>query len=173
MPKRANDTRVRSVQFHPNLSYEDFVRGWRPTGEEKLSLADGVFMESINAALEDPESVFVVVTEEINRGNPAQIGELLTLLESDKRTPDEALRLCYPDPDGIRRPVYIPANLYVIGIMNIADRSLALLYLALRRRQVRHGGPGRQRGGDSLAVVARVPCLMLLPTVPPIASDRD
>lgn len=132
---RKDDTRVRSVQFHPNLSYEDFVRGWRPTGEGKLSLADGIFIESINAALEDPESDFVVVIEEINRGNPAQIfGELLTLLESDKRTPDEALRLCYPDPDGIRRPVYIPANLYVIGTMNIADRSLALVDLALRRR---------------------------------------
>lgn len=130
-----DDSKVRAVQFHPNLSYEDFVRGWRPTGEGKLSLADGVFMEAIKAASKDPSSKFVVVIEEINRGNPAQIfGELLTLLEAGKRTPNEALELCYPDADGKRRPVYIPENLYVIGTMNIADRSLALVDLALRRR---------------------------------------
>lgn len=130
-----DDSKVRAVQFHPNLSYEDFVRGWRPTGEGKLSLADGVFMEAIKAASKDPSAKFVVVIEEINRGNPAQIfGELLTLLEAGKRTPNEALELCYPDADGKRRPVHIPENLYVVGTMNIADRSLALVDLALRRR---------------------------------------
>ena len=130
-----DDSKVRAVQFHPNLSYEDFVRGWRPTGEGKLSLADGVFMEAIKAASKDPSSKFFVVIEEINRGNPAQIfGELLTLLEAGKRTPNEALELCYPDADGKRRPVHIPENLYVVGTMNIADRSLALVDLALRRR---------------------------------------
>ena len=130
-----DDSKVRAVQFHPNLSYEDFVRGWRPTGEGKLSLVDGVFMQAIKAASKEPLSKFVVVIEEINRGNPAQIfGELLTLLEAGKRTPSEALELCYPDADGQRRPVHIPDNLYVIGTMNIADRSLALVDLALRRR---------------------------------------
>jgi 5-methylcytosine-specific restriction protein B len=130
-----DDSKVRAVQFHPNLSYEDFVRGWRPTGDGKLSLADGVFMEAIKAASKEPSSKFVVVIEEINRGNPAQIfGELLTLLEAGKRTPNEALELCYPDADGKRRPVHIPENLYVVGTMNIADRSLALVDLALRRR---------------------------------------
>ncbi|KFF32090.1 AAA family ATPase [Pseudomonas plecoglossicida] len=130
-----DDSKVRAVQFHPNLSYEDFVRGWRPTGEGKLSLADGVFMEAIKAARKEPSAKFLVVIEEINRGNPAQIfGELLTLLEAGKRTPSEALELCYPDADGVRRPVHIPENLYVIGTMNIADRSLALVDLALRRR---------------------------------------
>ena len=130
-----DDSKVRAVQFHPNLSYEDFVRGWRPTGEGKLSLADGVFMEAIKAASKDPSSKFVVVIEEINRGNPAQIfGEVLTLLAAGKRTPNEALELCYPDADGKRRPVHIPENLYVVGTMNIADRSLALVDLALRRR---------------------------------------
>ncbi|MDG6347794.1 AAA family ATPase [Luteimonas sp. 8-5] len=130
-----DESKVRAVQFHPNLSYEDFVRGWRPTGEGKLSLADGVFMEAIKAASRKPESKFVMVIEEINRGNPAQIfGELLTLLEVGKRTPSEALELCYPDADGKRRPVHIPENLYVVGTMNIADRSLALVDLALRRR---------------------------------------
>jgi len=130
-----DDSKVRAVQFHPNLSYEDFVRGWRPTGEGKLLLADGVFMEAIKAASKDALSKFVVVIEEINRGNPAQIfGELLTLPEAGKRTPNEALELCYPDADGKRRPVHIPENLYVVGTMNIADRSLALVDLALRRR---------------------------------------
>ena len=130
-----DESKVRVVQFHPNLSYEDFVRGWRPTGEGKLSLADGVFMEAIEAATKAPTSKFVVVIEEINRGNPAQIfGELLTLLEASKRNPSEALELCYPDADGTRRPVYVPENLYVVGTMNVADRSLALVDLALRRR---------------------------------------
>jgi 5-methylcytosine-specific restriction protein B len=130
-----DESKVRAVQFHPNLSYEDFVRGWRPKGDGTLSIVDGVFMEAIKAASKAPESKFVVVIEEINRGNPAQIfGELLTLLEAGKRTPNEALELCYPDADGVRRPVHIPENLYVIGTMNIADRSLALMDLALRRR---------------------------------------
>jgi 5-methylcytosine-specific restriction protein B len=130
-----DEVRVRAVQFHPNLSYEDFVRGWRPSGEGKMTLADGVFMEAIRAALSRPEARFVVIIEEINRGNPAQIfGELLTLLEAGKRTPREALELCYPDADGVRRPVHVPENLFVIGTMNIADRSLALVDLAFRRR---------------------------------------
>ncbi len=128
-----DDSKVRAVQFHPNLSYEDFIRGWRPVGDGKLTLVDGPFMEMIKAAAKDPTSRHVVVIEEINRGNPAQIfGEMLTLLEVDKRTPNEALELSYKRSDGER--VFIPDNLYVIGTMNIADRSLALVDLALRRR---------------------------------------
>lgn len=128
-----DDSRLRAVQFHPNLSYEDFVRGWRPTKEGKLSLVNGPFMDSVTAALKKPAAPYVIVIEEINRGNPAQIlGEMLTLLEADKRTPNEALELCYHEVEGER--TYIPDNLYVIGTMNIADRSLALVDLALRRR---------------------------------------
>ena len=130
-----DDSKVRAVQFHPNLSYEDFVRGWRPTGDGKLALVNGVFMEAVHSASNQPNSTFVVVIEEINRGNPAQIfGEFLTLLEAGKRTPSEALELCYPGPDGNRQRVHVPENLYVIGTMNIADRSLALVDLAFRRR---------------------------------------
>ena len=130
-----DEGRVRTVQFHPNLSYEDFVRGWRPAGNGRLELADGVFMEAIQKASENPAAKLVVVIEEINRGNPAQIfGEMLTLLEAGKRTPGEAIELCYPDADGKRRPVHVPENLHVIGTMNIADRSLALVDLAFRRR---------------------------------------
>ena len=133
--REKDDNRIRAVQFHPNLSYEDFVRGWRPTGEGRLAIADGVFLEAISDASASPSSAFVVVIEEINRGNPAQIfGELLTLLEAGKRTPNEALELSYPDAEGNRLPVHIPENLYVIGTMNIADRSLALVDLAFRRR---------------------------------------
>jgi 5-methylcytosine-specific restriction protein B len=128
-----NDSKIRAVQFHPNLSYEDFVRGWRPTGDGKLSLVDGPFVEMIAAATKTPTSKHVIVIEEINRGNPAQIfGEMLTLLEVDKRTPNEALELSYRRSHEER--VFIPDNLYVIGTMNIADRSLALVDLALRRR---------------------------------------
>ena len=128
-----DDSKIKAVQFHPNLSYEDFIRGWRPSGEGKLTLVDGPFMEMIDNAIKDPDSKYVIVIEEINRGNPAQVfGEMLTLLETDKRTPDEALELSYKREDGER--VFIPDNLYVVGTMNIADRSLALVDLALRRR---------------------------------------
>jgi 5-methylcytosine-specific restriction protein B len=128
-----DDSKVRPVQFHPILSYEDFIRGWRPVGDGKLTLVDGPFVEMMKAAEKDPKSRHVVVIEEINRGNPAQIfGEMLTLLEVDKRTPNEALELCYKRSDDER--IFIPDNLYVIGTMNIADRSLALVDLALRRR---------------------------------------
>jgi 5-methylcytosine-specific restriction protein B len=126
-------SRLRVVQFHPSLAYEDFVRGWRPKGKEGLDLVDGIFMQAIDAAASEPDREFVLVIEEINRGNPAQIfGELLTLLEAGKRRRDEAIELAYRKSDGER--VFVPDNLYVIGTMNIADRSLALVDLALRRR---------------------------------------
>lgn len=134
-------SRVTAVQFQPSLSYEDFVRGWRPhagkDGVGGLKLTDGVFLECVVAALAEPEEEFVLVIEEINRGNPAQIlGELLTLLETDKRIPGEALRLAYPRHTEER--VFVPPNLHIIGTMNIADRSLALVDLALRRRFAFH-----------------------------------
>ena len=128
-----SERRVRPLQFHPNLSYEDFVRGWRPSGDGGLALVDGPFLQMIGDAGNDPSQDYVVVIEEINRGNPAQIfGEMLTLLEADKRTQQEALALSYPRHPAER--VHIPPNLYVIGTMNVADRSLALVDLALRRR---------------------------------------
>ena len=128
-----SEQRVRPYQFHPNLSYEDFVRGWRPSGDGHLALVDGPFLEAIKDAAKEPSRDFVVVIEEINRGSPAQIfGEMLTLLEADKRTSQEALALSYPRHPAER--IHIPPNLYVIGTMNMADRSLALVDLALRRR---------------------------------------
>ena len=130
---RKDDNKVRQVQFHPNLSYEDFVRGWRPDGEGGLVLADGPFLKLAEDARNDPDGKYVMVIEEINRGNPASIfGELLTLLEADKRSHNDALALAYPRDDGER--FHIPPNVYVIGTMNLADRSLALVDFALRRR---------------------------------------
>lgn len=124
---------LRAIQFHPTLAYEDFVRGWRPSGDGKLHLEDGIFLDIVNAAQADPGHNHVVVIEEINRGNLAQIfGELLTLLENSKRTPDEALELSYRRPG--EPPTYLPENLYIIGTMNLADRSLAIVDFALRRR---------------------------------------
>ncbi len=126
-------SRLRVVQFHPSLAYEDFVRGWRPKGKEGLDLVDGIFMEAIDAAASEPDRKLVLVIEEINRGNPAQIfGELLTLMEAGKRRREEAIELAYRRTPDER--VFVPDNLYVIGTMNIADRSLALVDLALRRR---------------------------------------
>ena len=128
-----DESKVRSLQFHPNLSYEDFVRGLRPAGNGRLDLVDGPFIEMINDAKSDPSAKYVLVIEEINRGQPAQIfGEMLTLLEADKRNPDSSLELTYRQPGEIG--VYIPDNLYLVGTMNIADRSLALVDFAFRRR---------------------------------------
>ena len=128
-----DDRRVHRLQFHPNLSYEDFVRGFRPHTNGTLRLVDGPFLEVIKEARDNAENEYVMVIEEINRGNPAQIfGEMLTLLEADKRDPSEALRLAHTECDAER--VHIPPNVYVIGTMNVADRSIALVDLALRRR---------------------------------------
>ena len=125
---------MRRFQFHPNMSYEDFIRGYRPDGDGRLSLIDGPFLEVVNDASNDPSNEdYVMVIEEINRGNPAQIfGEMLTLLEADKRDPGEALALAYPKSRDER--LHIPPNVYVIGTMNVADRSIAMVDLALRRR---------------------------------------
>lgn len=128
-----NEHCLTAVQFHPTLSYEDFVRGWRPAAGGRLTLSDGPLMQATRRAAEKPDSMQVVVIEEINRGNPAQIfGEMLTLIEGDKRKPEDALRLSHMHEG--EAPIHVPANLYLIGTMNIADRSLALVDLALRRR---------------------------------------
>jgi hypothetical protein len=124
---------IRSVQFHPNTSYEDFVRGWRPTSGGQLVLTDGALLQHAERARGYPDIPHVLIIEEINRGNPAQaFGEMLTLIEKSKRNPADALSLSYPKFDG--EQYYLPDNLYLLGTMNVADRSLALVDLALRRR---------------------------------------
>lgn len=131
--KNVPDEQLRVVQFHPSLSYEDFVRGYRPGGDARLTLTDGLFLQVVQAAIAQPDVEHVLIIEEINRGNPAQVlGEMLTLLECSKRSRAEAMELAYSKSRGEK--VYVPENLYVIGTMNVADRSLALVDLALRRR---------------------------------------
>ncbi len=122
--------RVRLVQFHPSYAYEDFVQGYRPTldaeGRASFALRDGPLVQMADKARQEPGERHFLVIDEINRGNLAKVfGELYFLLEYR----DEAMRLQYSD-----QPFGLPPNLYIIGTMNTADRSIALVDLALRRR---------------------------------------
>ena len=124
---------IRSIQFHPNMSYEDFVRGWRPGSNGNLELIDGPFLELIKDAAKDPDHPYVMVIEEINRGNPVQLfGEMMTLIEPSKRSPGDALQLSYARTRD--EMVHVPENVFLIGTMNLADRSLGIIDLAFRRR---------------------------------------
>ena len=119
--------RVMMVQFHQSYSYEDFIMGFRPC-ENGFKLKHGVFYEFCKRAEVDSDNDYFFIIDEINRGNLSKIfGELFMLLESDKR--GVALQLLYAD-----EKFSIPENLYIIGMMNTADRSLAMLDYALRRR---------------------------------------
>ena len=132
----ADDSRIEFVQFHQSYCYEDFVRGYRPLEEEAgtFGLQDGIFFQFCDRAKGDELArPHVFVIDEINRGNLSQIfGELLMLLESDKRGPGHAVPLVYRRSNEQR--FFVPENIYVIGLMNLADRSLALIDYALRRR---------------------------------------
>lgn len=125
--------RVKALQFHPNMSYQDFVRGLRPVPGGEFKLTNGPLLRIAEAASRSPERDYVLVIEEINRGNPSQVfGEMLTLLEADKRNPENAIELAYSRDE--EDAFYLPQNLHLIGTMNVADRSLALVDVALRRR---------------------------------------
>lgn len=126
-------SRVRMVQFHQSYSYEDFVQGLRPEEGGGFALRNGVFYDFCLRALEDTSRPYVFLIDEINRGNLSKIlGELMMLIEADKRIPEYAVRLTYQTPGD--KPFYVPSNLYLIGMMNTADRSLAMVDYALRRR---------------------------------------
>ena len=123
---------VQMVQFHQSYSYEDFVQGWRPTESGGFTLRNGVFYEFCKRAAAASDKRFVFIIDEINRGNLSRIfGELLMLIESDKRGDEHAIPLTYSS-DGERFSV--PENVYILGMMNTADRSLAMVDYALRRR---------------------------------------
>ena len=122
-----DDSRIEFVQFHQNYSYEDFVMGYKPN-ENGFELKNGIFYSFCQKAASVPDKDYFFIIDEINRGNMSKIfGELLMLIEKDYRgTP---LTLAY---NGL--PFHVPKNLHIIGMMNTADRSLAMIDYALRRR---------------------------------------
>ena len=121
--------RVMMVQFHQSYSYEDFIMGFRPT-EKGFELKEGAFYSFCKKASEDEDNDYFFIIDEINRGNLSKIfGELFMLIENDKRGSKNKIRLLYQD-----ELFYVPENVYIIGMMNTADRSLAMLDYALRRR---------------------------------------
>ena len=128
---------VQMVQFHQSYAYEDFIQGWRPNGEGGFVLRNGVFFEFCRRAQSRPGEPHVFVIDEINRGNLSKVfGELLLLLEGDKRGAGFAIPLTYAE--SATDTFYIPDNVYVVGLMNTADRSLAMVDYALRRRFAFH-----------------------------------
>ena len=132
MEEKAPD-RIEMIQFHQSYSYEDFIQGYRPDEKEHFKLKNGVFYEFCKKAQRDPGNRYVFIIDEINRGNLSKIfGELMMLVEPDKRGKDFAVPLTYAL--AIDEKFYIPNNLYLIGTMNTADRSLAMVDYALRRR---------------------------------------
>jgi hypothetical protein len=128
-----DDGRIESVQFHQSYSYEDFVQGYRPDGKGGFILSDGVFYRFCQKATMSPRRRHVFLIDEINRGNLSKIfGELMLLVEHDKRGPEWAQNLTYSTASDAR--FFVPDNVFIIGMMNTADRSLSIVDYALRRR---------------------------------------
>lgn len=128
-----DEANIKFVQFHPAYSYEDFFEGFRPQGEAGgqigFTLKAGPLRSLVDKAVDNPDAVFVLIIDEINRGNlPKIFGELYFLLEYR----DQAIDLMYSSDSA--EPFSLPKNIYVIGTMNTADRSIALVDAALRRR---------------------------------------
>ena len=124
-----DSNQVMMIQFHQSYSYEDFVMGYRPS-DDGFKLKFGSFYNFCKKAVNNPEKDYYFIIDEINRGNLSKIfGELFMLIEADKRGEKNRIQLIYND-----ELFYIPNNIYIIGLMNTADRSLAMIDYALRRR---------------------------------------
>lgn len=123
-----DDSRIMQVQFHQNYSYEDFVMGYKPNDNGGFDMKYGVFHKFCSKAKVDKDHKYFFIIDEINRGNLSKIfGELLMLIEKDYR--EKEIQLAYND-----ETFAVPSNVYIIGMMNTADRSLAMIDYALRRR---------------------------------------
>ncbi len=129
-----DESRVQMIQFHQSYSYEDFIQGYRPTDTGDFHLKNGVFYDFAKRAQRDRESKrYFFIIDEINRANLGKVfGELMLLVEADKRGPSFAVPLTYAEEEG--DTFYLPKNLHIIGTMNTADRSLSMVDYALRRR---------------------------------------
>ncbi len=124
---KKDDSKIEFVQFHQNYSYEDFIMGYKPNGDS-FKLTNGIFYNFCKKAESNPNEKYFFIIDEINRGNMSKIfGELLMLIEKDYRGTKATLAY-----NGL--PFSVPENLYIIGMMNTADRSLAMIDYALRRR---------------------------------------
>ncbi len=131
MMEKKDDSRIQMVQFHQSYSYEDFVQGFRPNEDGNFYLRNGIFYKFCRKAERDKGNNYFFIIDEINRGNLSKIfGELMILIESDKRGEFE-IPLTYSKADDT---FTVPPNIYLIGTMNTADRSLAMVDYALRRR---------------------------------------
>ena len=129
---KKDESRIQMVQFHQSYGYEEFIQGLRPTSGGSYELRNGVFYEFCRNASKDPRP-HVFIIDEINRGNLSKIlGELMMLIEQDKRKAKYAMPLAYSEPGDPE--FFVPENVYIVGLMNTADRSLALVDYALRRR---------------------------------------
>ena len=130
--EQKSDDQLGMIQFHQSYAYEDFIQGYRPSGTG-FRLKNGVFYEFCEKAKKDPAATYVFIIDEINRGNLSKVfGELMLLIEADKRGPEWGIPLTYSEDTETK--FYVPENLYLIGLMNTADRSLAMVDYALRRR---------------------------------------
>lgn len=129
---KKDEKKVEMIQFHQSYTYEDFIQGFRPTEDGKFLLKNGVFYDFCQKAKKSKEP-HIFIIDEINRGNLSKIfGELMLLIENDKRGKEYEVSLTYSNNN--QEKFYIPENIYIIGTMNTADRSLSIVDYALRRR---------------------------------------